>query len=142
LLLQRRLTLLIALASVLSTAAAAPPIPSHPLLGTWQLALGDGSCVETSEFRRDGTVHVASAASRNVSDFDVEDDPVGQAHYILRVTLVSSNSVPDCLGIITPVGATARVSIRFVSPDRFIMCVDPEHRVCFGPYQRIAQSAS
>lgn len=132
-----RLALLIPSFNVLSSVGAASPRPDHPLLGTWELALSNGSCVETSEFRGDGTLHVASAASRNVSEFVVEDDPAGEGHYILRVTLASSNGAPDCLGLITPVGTTATVNIRLVASDRFIMCVDPMHHSCFGPYKRL-----
>jgi hypothetical protein len=134
-----RLALLISSFSALSPVGAASPRPDHPLLGTWQLALNNGSCVETSEFRDDGTLHVASAASRNVSEFVVEDDPPGDGHYILRITLASSNGAPDCIGLITPVGTTATVNIRLVASDRFIMCVDPMHHTCLGPYKRLTR---
>jgi hypothetical protein len=126
-----------------STSVGDPPPPNHPLIGTWKLPLNGGACIETSEWRADGTLHVASAESRDVTLFEIADDPAGEDHYIVTITLSSSNGVPDCLGMITPVvGAHTSVYILLLPRDRYIMCIDSMHSRCFGPYQKVPQSNS
>jgi hypothetical protein len=139
--LRRAAMLLLGLCAVPTSLSAAPP-PNHPIIGTWQLPLQDGKCIETSEFRSDGTLHVSSASSRNVTLFEIANDPAGEGHFILTVTLASSNGEPDCLGLVTPVGTHTSVYVQFLSRERFIMCVDSLHSRCFGPYQMVPQSSA
>jgi hypothetical protein len=79
---------LLSVGLVLAFNALASPAPqNHPIIGIWKISLGPTGCVETTEFKADGTIHVDSAASRNVSEFEIEDDPAGDGHYLLKITL-------------------------------------------------------
>ena len=45
----------------------------HPLIGTWQITLPDGSCREIYRYRSDGTTLVTSAEEVAESSYDISD---------------------------------------------------------------------
>ena len=128
-----------ALCVLLSAAAcrAGAPPAGHPLLGSWELVLPGSKCVETYDYRADGTSHTVSAAEETVTDYQVSATPSAQGYYELTVTLRSSNGKPDCSGQLTPVGKPFTL---YLAPLRggFLMCFDPALQRCQGPLTRLA----
>jgi len=114
--------------------AGAPPA-GHPLLGIWELVLPGSKCVETYDYRADGSSRTASAAEETVTDYQVATIPGAPGYYELTVTIRSSNGKPDCSGQLTPVGKSFTLNL---APLRggFLMCFDPALQRCLGPITR------
>jgi hypothetical protein len=129
-------------ATILLTAAAAagPPPAGHPLLGTWELVLPGSKCVETYDYRADGTSHTVSAAEETDTDYEVAATPSAQGYYELTVTIRKSNGKPDCSGQLTPLGKPFTL---YMAPLRggFLMCFDPALQRCLGPITRVTAPA-
>lgn len=122
-------------AALLVSAHAAPLRADHPLLGTWKLALPDGSCSEVYHFRPDGTGLVTSAQEVAETTFTISDQPSARGFYLLTDTLVRDNGKPDCAGNITPVGQKASHHVVFHhSGQMFLMCQDEDMEACMGPF--------
>ncbi len=133
----RALPALIAtLAAAASQAAHPVARPDHPILGTWQLAIPGTGCLETYEYRADGTVHSVSAAEQIDSDFQIGAQPNEAGLYVLEETITSSNGKPDCSGRITP---TDKPLTLYLAPLRggFLLCFDAALRRCLGPMLRL-----
>ena len=127
-----------ALAALFSAAAsyAGPPPAGHPLLGAWELVLPGSKCVETYDYRADGTSHTVSAGEQTDTDYVVAAVPDAQGSYELTVTIRKSNGKPDCSGQLTPVGKPFTL---YLAPLRggFLMCFDPALQRCLGPITRL-----
>ena len=117
---------------------AAPPAPSHPILGIWKLTLPDGSCSETYRFRGDGTTLVTSAQEVSESEFSVPAEPSAKGFYKLEDKVVKDNGKADCAGSITKVGSKITHFVQF-NPSRslFVMCASESLDVCIGPFLRV-----
>lgn len=119
-------------------ARAAPPVASHPILGTWLLALPGVGCFETYRFRGDGTTLVTSAAEVSESTFTIPDRPSDKGFYKLDDTIVKDNGKRDCGGDITKVGAHATNYVLFnPSGTVFVLCTAESTEQCIGPFRRV-----
>jgi hypothetical protein len=129
--------LLAATALLAATTAAGPPPAGHPLVGTWELVLPGSKCVETYDYRADGTSHTVSAAEETDTDYEVAATPGVQGYYELTVTIRKSNGKPDCSGQLTPLGTPFTL---YLAPLRggFLMCFDPALQRCLGPIMRVS----
>jgi len=127
-----------ALCVLLSAAAcrAGAPPAGHPLLGSWELVLPGSKCVETYDYRADGTSHTVSAAEHTDTDYEVAATPSAQGYYELTVTIRKSNGKPDCSGQLTPLGKPFTL---YLAPLRggFLMCFDSALQRCLGPIMRV-----
>ena len=112
-------------------ARASPPGPDHPIVGTWTLTLGNTPCMETYEFRADGTSRVTSGFEQVTTEYDVSNTLTADGYYELLDTITSSNGKPDCTGNVTPVGDRSKIFLR---PQRsgMLMCVDATLSNCVG----------
>ncbi len=121
-----------------SPSMAAPPEPSHPLLGIWRLTLPDGSCSETYRFRGDGTTLVTSAQEVSESEFTVPAKPSAKGFYRLEDRVIKDNGKHDCAGAVTKVGIKM---IHFIQFNRtgsvFVMCASESLEMCIGPFRRV-----
>ena len=119
-------------------AAAAPPAPSHPILGIWKLSLPTLRCSETYRFRGDGTTLVTSAEEVSESEFSIPDKPSEKGFYKLEDRIVKDNGKQDCSGEVMQVGTRATNYLRFhPSGARFVMCQDESMEACIGPFERM-----
>jgi hypothetical protein len=120
-----------------SVCQAVPPPAGHPILGTWQLVLPVSKCVETYEYRADGTSHSVSAAEETDSAYEISAKPSDKGYYVLTDTITKSNAKPDCSGQITP---TDKPVTLYLAPLRggFLLCFDPALQRCLGPMMRVA----
>ena len=117
---------------------AAPPAPSHPVLGIWKLTLPDGSCSEIYRFRGDGTTLVTSAEEISESEFTIHPEPSARGFYKLEDTVVKDNGKQDCLGAITAIGSKSRHFLLFhPSGAMFLMCASESLDACIGPFRRL-----
>ncbi len=68
--------------------AAVPPPPGHPVIGTWNLYAANTDCVETWEFRADGTTPNFSGSEESFSEYRVSATLTKGGYYILtdRIT--------------------------------------------------------
>ena len=130
---------LLALAFQLPDAAAAKPLrEDHPLIGTWQITLPDGSCQEIYRYRSDGTTLVTSAQEVAESNFDIADQPDAEGFYKQIDTVVKDNGKRDCSGEVTKVGHKATNYLLFhPSGNMFLMCFEHDMRSCIGPFIRV-----
>jgi hypothetical protein len=135
--------MLLSLVAVLPPAQAAPPapgapIPNHPILGIWRLALPELRCVETYRFRGDGTTLVTSKDEISESEFRIPDKPSAKGFYKLEDRIVKDNGKKDCSGEIMKVGTRATNFLRFhPSGALFLMCSDETMEACIGPFERV-----
>jgi hypothetical protein len=110
---------------------ASPPGIGHPIIGTWRLYAQEGSCIETWEFRADGTSHNYSGLEESTSQYTISDEPTSAGYYILVDTIVDTNGQPDCLGNTVPIGDR---SVGYLVPapgDQFRLCLDLALGDCF-----------
>jgi hypothetical protein len=119
-----------------SPAGPPAPAPGHPLIGTWQLSLPGTKCVETYEYRADGTAHTLSAEEETDTQYSVSATPDPNGYYVLTETILRSNGKRDCSGQLTPVGHPVTL---YLAPLRggFLMCFDVTLQRCFGPMTRV-----
>ena len=121
----------------LTAAAATPPAPGHPVIGTWTLSLPGQNCIETYQYRADGTAHTLSAAEQTDGEYEISAQPDAQGTYVMTYTLTRSNGRPDCGGRIS---APAPPVTLYLAPLRggFLLCFDPGLAHCFGPMVKAA----
>lgn len=130
--------LAMALAARAGAGGAAPLRPSHPVIGTWQITMPDGSCSETYRIRADGTTLVFSNEEVAESTFAISDQPDKEGFYKEVDTVVKDNGKRDCLGDVTEVGRAVTSYLLFhPSGDMFLMCVERRTDKCLGPFIRI-----
>lgn len=126
-----------------AAAQAAPLRHDHPLIGTWQITLADGSCSETYRIRDDGSSLVTSSEEVAESAFDVADQPDPLGFYKHVDTIVKDNGKPDCSGEVTQVGHVATSYILFhPGGDMFLMCFEHDMHSCIGPFIRVRGSTT
>lgn len=119
-------------------AGAAPPAPSHPIIGIWRLTLDAGRCAETYRFRDDGTSLVTSAGEVSESAFAIGARPSAKGFYKLEDRIVKDNGKPDCLGEVMKVGSGTTNYLQFhPSGNMFLMCASEALDTCIGPFERI-----
>lgn len=135
--------MLLSLVAILPPSQAAQPapvapIPNHPILGIWRLALPELHCVETYRFRGDGTTLVTSKDEISESEFRIPDKPSAKGFYKLEDRVVKDNGKKDCSGEIMKVGTRATNFLRFhPSGALFLMCSDETMEACIGPFERV-----
>ena len=128
----------VSLLAAAPAASAAPPAPSHPILGIWKLSLPTLRCSETYRFRGDGTTLVTSAEEVSESEFSIPDKPSEKGFYKLEDRIVKDNGKKDCSGAIMKVGTRATNFVRFhPSGELFLMCSDETMETCIGPFERV-----
>lgn len=132
------IAIVLSLSLLAPSAMAAPPAPSHPILGIWKLTLPDGSCSETYRFRGDGTTLVTSAQEVSESVFTVPPNPSAKGFYKLEDKVVKDNGKLDCAGSITKIGSKVTHFVHFnASGSLFVMCASESLDLCIGPFLRV-----
>lgn len=125
-------------ASCIAPAMAAPPSPTHPLLGIWVLPIPQLGCSETYHFRGDGTTLVKSAQEISESEFTISERPSARGYYKMDDKVVKDNGKQDCSGAVTRIGSRATNFLRFLPAGKtFVMCRDETGQACIGPFERI-----
>ncbi len=119
-------------------ALAAPPSPTHPILGIWKLTLPDGSCSETYRFRGDGTTLVTSAEEVSESEFTIPAEASPKGFFKLEDRIIKDNGKKDCAGAVMKVGSKVTHYVHFhPSGSLFLLCADESLNTCIGPFRRM-----
>ena len=131
--------------AILLTTAAGPcaaagqlPAPNHPILGTWRIAVLDGSCSETYRFRPDGTILVTSGEETAEMEYEISVLPSVNGFYRWSHRNVGGNGKKDCAGNVAELRSEATWFVRFdQSKDLLIVCTEESVNACFGPLRRV-----
>jgi hypothetical protein len=108
---------------------ARPPVSGHPIVGTWHLSTPGTTCIETWQFRADGTSQNISGAEETTSEYEISDELV-RGYYVLSDTIKTSNGQPDCEGASTPVGDKVTVYLLPTNEGGFFLCMNSNHNSC------------
>lgn len=127
---------------VLSCSASLRAAPAlrqdHPIIGTWQFTLPDGSCHEIYRMHEDGSSIVTSAQEVAEAAFVIEDQPDSDGFYKQVDTIIKDNGKRDCGGAVSTVGQRSTNYILFHhSGNMFLSCAERDLRRCIGPFVRL-----
>jgi hypothetical protein len=115
------------------------PAAGHPLLGTWSWQLFNSRCVETYQYRPDGTLLSTSGESVNEWTYEVSPEADGKGFYKIVETSLRQNGKKDCSGDV--VDKDGDIQVRYIqfSParDLFLACQSASLSACFGPLLRV-----
>jgi len=121
---------------------ARPPVPGHPIMGTWNVIVATTACQETWELRPDGTTHNTSGSEESASEYTVTDQPGENGFFALDDTITESNGKPDCGGSKMLVGDRA-VDYLLPTPDgKFRLCSEARRNSCYALLIRVSQESS
>ncbi|HTC50453.1 MAG TPA: hypothetical protein VK700_00795 [Steroidobacteraceae bacterium] len=115
---------------------AEPPTGGTPIVGLWQVVGANAKCVETWNFRADGTSHNFSGSEESFSEYQLSAFSSEKGYYVLTDTITRTNGQPDCTGRPTPVGDRATIFLVPLSNDEFKICLDTMVRLCVGTMTR------
>ena len=124
------------------TAADAPDqSASARIVGKWSWTRPDNKCVETHEYRPDGTLIVVSGAEKASNTYTVAAEPTANGFHKLTSRVVKDNGGKDCFDAEADrTGATATHYIMIhPSGNKLMLCMDDSKDHCIGPYQRDKQ---
>lgn len=113
----------------------------HPLIGTWEFKSPGSDCVETSEYRTDGTSSFESATQKASSRYQITAKASAAGYYKLVDTLTESNGKPSCSGRAIPVGQEVTVYLKFRSATEMTMCLTESEERCIGSFFRRGKAA-
>jgi hypothetical protein len=115
-----------------ATVCCANPSKSvHLIIGTWRLYAPEANCIETWEFRPDGTSHNYSGLEESISQYRISDESTAAGYYIFVDTITETNGKPDCLGNTVPVGDRATGYLMPAPGDQLRLCFDAALTECF-----------
>jgi hypothetical protein len=132
---------LLAMAMLVGEAVAGPPVPDHPILGTWTFTIPDGHCSETYEFRADGSLLTSSGEARSERVYEITAWPKPNGFYRLVDKVIRENGKLGYVGDPTEPSVSAIILIRFSpSGNNFVACETEPPDNCVGPLQRIRRN--
>ena len=125
-------------ASTATTASTAAVPAPHPIVGSWTWTLPGKTCVETWQYRADGTRLGSSGEEVTQADYEITAKPSLLGFYRLDETVSKGNGKRDCSGDLHE--ASNESGTRFIqfSPklDQLIVCKAESLQACFGPFKR------
>jgi hypothetical protein len=129
----------LAVAAALYAAPTAAGAADHPLVGRWQWTHTGSGCVETYEFRSDGTARVTSLEETLDERYEVSPVAEGPRRYRLTMTTVKDHGGKDCVG--SSADTTGQSSVGYIelnpSADAMVFCADATRTKCMGPLRKI-----
>lgn len=125
-------------ASLPGTAAGAPSVPKHSIVGTWTFTVPGTNCSETYSFHPDGTVFATSGEEVAESIYSISAEPSAGGFYKWVGTITKDNGKKDCSGETTERGQKNTHYIRFdPSGEELVVCQAESLDACFGPVKRV-----
>lgn len=137
----RKLIILVATFCTLSSVAAPTfpvrPPPGHPLIGKWQWTRDANQCMETYEFKADGTAPVVSGTEKTDNTYEVGATPDINGFYKLTMTIIKDYGGKDCADDESLSSGKSTNYIMF-DPRRtmYLTCLEPTLERCFGPLRK------
>ena len=131
------------LACLSAQAAAEAPAQSASarIVGKWTWTRPDIKCVETQEYRADGTLSVVSGAERSSNTYVLASEATANGFHKLTVKIVKDSGGKDCFDIDQDhTGATVTHYVMIhPNGDKLMLCHEDSKDRCIGPYQRDKQ---
>lgn len=126
-----------AMASASLAESAAIPT-GHPLVATWSWTLFDGRCMETLQYRPDGTVLETSGESASEWAYETTPNASEKGFYEVIAQAGKTNGKKDCYGNITEINDAPDTRYIQFSParDQMIVCRSESLEACFGPLKK------
>lgn len=97
------------------------------------------SCVETWQYRADGTRQLSSGDELSQARYEISAQPSLLGFYRLVETVTQASTKPDCAGDLHE--ATGESLTRYLqfSPrhEQLIVCREESLKACFGPIKRV-----
>jgi|PlaIllAssembly_1097288.scaffolds.fasta_scaffold368932_1 hypothetical protein len=124
------------------TAADAPAqSTSARIVGKWTWTRTDTKCVETQEYRADGTLTVVSGAEKSSNTYVIAPEATANGFHKLTVKIVKDTGGKDCFDIDKDNTGTTATHYVMIHPsgDKLMLCHDDSKDYCVGPYQRDKQ---
>lgn len=122
--------------------AAVPANPAtHPLTGSWTWKLADKQCIETWNYRADGTGVASSGDAAVQSRYEIVPIPSLLGFYRIAETITEANGKRDCSGDLQEVSGEPVIRFLQLSPkrDQLVVCKEESLKACFGPLKRLQQ---
>ncbi|WP_019918596.1 hypothetical protein [Methyloversatilis discipulorum] len=131
--------LLAASAAQAARVETAGPLAAPQIVGLWSWT-DESQCVESYEYRSDGTGRVSSGNEQTDVSYVFSSVPVADDFFELNVTIRHNSGGKDCLGQnADDSGETYRVFVHFrQGEDSHLVCYRPDVTQCFGPLYRQA----
>ncbi|WP_374339952.1 hypothetical protein [Methyloversatilis sp.] len=131
--------LLAAPAAQAARVETAGPLAAPQIVGLWSWT-DESQCVESYEYRSDGTGRVSSGSEQTDVSYVFSNVPVADDFFELNVTIRKNSGGKDCLGQnADDRGETYRVFVHFrQGEDSHLVCYRPDVTQCFGPLYRQA----
>jgi len=133
-----RIALIVAVCAI--STAQAQTIASQSLRGKWTWTRPANGCVETHEYRADGSRFVKSGEERTESRYSVSG-PTPKGYMKLSVTTVKDFGGKDCGGdSADDSGSTWSVYFRADQAGTSVLfCYEESLKDCYGPFRRIVE---
>lgn len=111
---------------------------AHPLIGTWRWTRARDACVETYEFRTDGTLTVVSGRKRTENTYTVTRQPDAAGFYEMHLSVTQDLRGTDCGHTDNDDTGKGYTSFLLFEPSHgmYLSCAEPILEVCFGPLRR------
>jgi hypothetical protein len=122
----------VALLCAATVCLARPPDVGHPIIGKWTLTTTDSACMESWEFRPDGTTQNVSGSEESTSTYEISELPNPVGAYTLIDTITKTNGKPDCTGNRTPVGDRVELYLLPITTGGFMVCITLNGAACIG----------
>lgn len=115
-----------------------PEVSPPDLVGTWRWMRNANKCLESFEYRADGTARVTSGKEVTTSTYKVESTSDSQARFKLSMAITGDNNEVDCAGSVDDATGTSIESYIFVSDTTgaMVACRAPTGQDCIGPLFR------
>ena len=140
----RKLLLMTLAAAACNTTPAqpvsdAPSLAAHPVVGTWSWPGFSGKCVETFQYRPNGTLLSTSGDAVVEWTFETTVHASEKGFYKVTEASLRQNGKRDCSGDLVDEDGDLRIRYIQLSPmrDRMIVCQSESLSACFGPLGRI-----
>jgi len=111
--------------------SASPPRPLHLIIGTWRLYAPEANCIETWEFRADGTSHNYSGSEESISQYRFPTNPRRRATTFYWIPSQRRMVSRIAWAIHVPVGDRATGYLVPAPGDQLRLCSDTALTECF-----------
>jgi len=141
----KQTTLLVALLLTCVGAQGAADAPAQNeagrIVGKWIWTRPDTKCVETQEYRADGTLSVVSGEEKTTNTYVLAPEATANGFHKLTVKTVKDSGGKDCFDSDkdgTGITVTHYVMIH-PKGNKLMLCHEDSVDHCIGPYQRAKQ---
>jgi hypothetical protein len=112
---------------------------SHHIVGKWQFTHSADACVETHDYRPDGSLLIASGKHESAASYTISQRQNAQGYYELSVQPRTFNDATRCAG--NPLAGGSAPYVAYVIFHRtqplHLLCETSGLEKCLGPLRRV-----